>query len=176
MSCFSRILFVSVITWGISLYIHQEMKSRLVWNHHALRYSQYLKFWTFAKICLLTWPYLSVTQFTCIWVGYLTTLSVSRQHIVGYRIINKGGAVGGMRIQKGNWSTLRKSAPLPLCPPQIPHDLTWDWSRRLTTLFAWADSTTFERIYTDKILPTIVDTLKFISKSENSKLLTIKPT
>jgi hypothetical protein len=35
------------------------------------------------------------------------------------------GAVGGMRIGRGNRSTRRKPAILPLCPPQIPHDLTW---------------------------------------------------
>jgi hypothetical protein len=29
-----------------------------------------------------------------------------------------------MRIGRGNRSTRRKSAPMPLCPPQIPHDLT----------------------------------------------------
>jgi hypothetical protein len=35
------------------------------------------------------------------------------------------GAVSGMKIGSGNGSTRRKSAPVPLCPPQIPHDLTW---------------------------------------------------
>jgi hypothetical protein len=52
------------------------------------------------------------------------------------------GAVGGMRIGRGNRSTRRKPATVPLCPPQIPHDLTWSrtqaaavGSRRLT---AWA--------------------------------------
>jgi hypothetical protein len=35
------------------------------------------------------------------------------------------GAVGGMRIGRGNRSTRRKPVPVPLCPPQIPHDLTW---------------------------------------------------
>jgi hypothetical protein len=35
-------------------------------------------------------------------------------------------AVGGMRIGKGNRSTLRKPAAAPLCPPQIPHELAWD--------------------------------------------------
>jgi hypothetical protein len=52
------------------------------------------------------------------------------------------GAVGGMRIGRGNLSTRRKPVLVPLCPPQIPHDLTWTrtraaavWSRRLT---AWA--------------------------------------
>jgi hypothetical protein len=39
------------------------------------------------------------------------------------------GAVGGMRIGRGNRSTQRKPAPVPLCPPQIPHDLTRDGSR-----------------------------------------------
>jgi hypothetical protein len=51
-------------------------------------------------------------------------------------------AVGGTKIGRGNRSTRRKPAPSSLCPPQIPHDLTWDrtqaavvGSRRLT---AWA--------------------------------------
>jgi hypothetical protein len=34
------------------------------------------------------------------------------------------GSVGGMKIGRGNQSTRRKPAPLQLCPPQIPHDLT----------------------------------------------------
>jgi hypothetical protein len=52
------------------------------------------------------------------------------------------GAVRGMRIYRGNQGTRRKPAPVPLCLPQIPHDLTWArsrdaamTSRRLT---AWA--------------------------------------
>jgi hypothetical protein len=52
------------------------------------------------------------------------------------------GAVGGMRIGRRNRNTRRKPAPVPLDPPQIPHDLTWArtqsavvGSRRLT---AWA--------------------------------------
>jgi hypothetical protein len=35
------------------------------------------------------------------------------------------GAIGGMKIGRGNRSTRRKPAPVPLCTPQIPHDLTW---------------------------------------------------
>jgi hypothetical protein len=34
------------------------------------------------------------------------------------------GAIGGMKIGRGNRSTRGKSAPAPLCPPQIPHDQT----------------------------------------------------
>jgi hypothetical protein len=42
---------------------------------------------------------------------------------------DEGGRVGGMRVDKANQCTWRKPAPLPLFPPQIPHDLTWDRSR-----------------------------------------------
>jgi hypothetical protein len=38
-------------------------------------------------------------------------------------IDNECGAVDGMRIGKGNKSTRRKPAPVPLRPLQIPHDL-----------------------------------------------------
>jgi hypothetical protein len=31
------------------------------------------------------------------------------------------GEIGGVMIGRGNRSTQRKSAPVPLCPPQIPH-------------------------------------------------------
>jgi hypothetical protein len=34
------------------------------------------------------------------------------------------GGTGGMQIGTGNRSTRRKPALVPLCPPQIPHDLT----------------------------------------------------
>jgi hypothetical protein len=34
------------------------------------------------------------------------------------------GAIGGMKIGRGNRSTRRKPAPAPLCPPQITHDQT----------------------------------------------------
>jgi hypothetical protein len=42
------------------------------------------------------------------------------------------GAIGGMKIGKGNRSTRRNPAPAPLCLPQIPHDLTWARTQRLT--------------------------------------------
>jgi hypothetical protein len=43
-----------------------------------------------------------------------------RLHGVLDGLINECGAVGGMRIGKGDGSTRRKPAPEPLCPPQIP--------------------------------------------------------
>jgi hypothetical protein len=52
------------------------------------------------------------------------------------------GAAGGMSIGRGNRSTRRKPTPVPLCPPQIPHDLTWDRTRAAAVgsqrLTAWA--------------------------------------
>jgi hypothetical protein len=42
------------------------------------------------------------------------------------RMIDEGdcGAIGVMQIGRGNRSTGRKPAPVPLCPPQIPYDQT----------------------------------------------------
>jgi hypothetical protein len=40
-------------------------------------------------------------------------------------MINEYGAVGGMRIGRGNRSTLREPVPLPLYPRKIAHELTW---------------------------------------------------
>jgi hypothetical protein len=34
------------------------------------------------------------------------------------------GEIGGMMIGRGNRSTRRKAAPVPLCPPQTPHALS----------------------------------------------------
>jgi hypothetical protein len=35
------------------------------------------------------------------------------------------GAIGGIKIRRGNQNTRRKSTSVPLWPPQIPHGLTW---------------------------------------------------
>jgi hypothetical protein len=53
------------------------------------------------------------------------------------QMIDEGdcGAIGGLKIGRGNRSTRRKPAPAPLCPPQIPLDQTRAaavGSRRLT--------------------------------------------
>jgi hypothetical protein len=44
---------------------------------------------------------------------------------------NKRGAVGGTRIGRRKRITRRKLAQAPLRPPQIPHEVTWDRTRRL---------------------------------------------
>jgi hypothetical protein len=52
------------------------------------------------------------------------------------------GAFGGMEIGRGNRSTRRKPSPVPLCPPQIPFDLTRARTRAAAVgsqrLTAWA--------------------------------------
>jgi hypothetical protein len=70
------------------------------------------------------------------------------------------GAVGGIRICRGNRSTSRKPTPVPLYPPQIPHDLTWArtqatvvGSRRLT---AW-DMARPQKAVTVKVYLKVVD-------------------
>jgi hypothetical protein len=65
-------------------------------------------------------------------VCYLTILSVLRLYSIDGRMINEYGAIGRMRIGGENQSTRRKPAPVSLCPPQIPHDMTWDQTWAIT--------------------------------------------
>jgi hypothetical protein len=65
-------------------------------------------------------------------MGWGDTVHLVRRPLIGLlyqrRIIDyddECGPVGGMRIGRGHRRTRRKPAPTPLCPPQIPHDLTW---------------------------------------------------
>jgi hypothetical protein len=44
-------------------------------------------------------------------------------------MINEYRAIGGMRISRRNRNSRGKVAPIPLCLPQIPHDLTWNRTR-----------------------------------------------
>jgi hypothetical protein len=45
------------------------------------------------------------------------------------QLTDEYGSVGGMGIGRGKPCIQRKPAPVPLCPPQIPHKLTWDWTQ-----------------------------------------------
>jgi hypothetical protein len=49
-----------------------------------------------------------------------------RLYSVDDKMINEYGAIGGMRIDKGDWNMCSKPAPLPRCPPHIPHDLAYN--------------------------------------------------
>jgi hypothetical protein len=57
------------------------------------------------------------------------TLWVLTLYSVDDRMINVYGAAGGTVTDGINWSTRRKSVPMPLCPPQIPHDQNWEWTQ-----------------------------------------------
>jgi hypothetical protein len=57
---------------------------------------------------------------------------VTLRSLLAYCTIGDCGAIGRMRIGRGNWSTWRKPAPAPLCPPQIHHDHTRARTRGLT--------------------------------------------
>jgi hypothetical protein len=66
------------------------------------------------------------------WVGggaRLSPLGTSATIWQSWMIDDEYGTVGGMRIGRGNQSIRRKPAQVPLCPPQIPHKLTWDQAR-----------------------------------------------
>jgi hypothetical protein len=79
-------------------------------------------------------------------VCYLTTLSVSRLYSVDDGMIDEHGAAGGMRTGKGNWSTWRKSVPVPLHSPKILHDLTLDRTRAAS---CWKPTTSEPLKYND---------------------------
>jgi hypothetical protein len=92
-----------------------------------------------------TWV-LIVCEFSFLGWGGLSPFGTSAIAGLLYqlRMIDDGdsGAIDGMKICRGNRSTWRKPAPMPLCPPQIPHYLTLArtrvaavGNRRLT---AWA--------------------------------------
>jgi hypothetical protein len=46
------------------------------------------------------------------------------------RMISEYEEVVGMRVGRESGCTQRKPTPVPLYPPQIPHDLTWDQTRQ----------------------------------------------
>jgi hypothetical protein len=59
-------------------------------------------------------------------------------------MIDEYGAVDGVRFSGRDQSTRRAPSTVPLCPPQIPHDLNWDRTRAAEVgsrlLTAWAMS------------------------------------
>jgi hypothetical protein len=54
------------------------------------------------------------------------------------------GAIGGMKIGRGNLSTRRKSAAAPLCTPQIPHDQTSARSRPAVVRSQWRTALSYD--------------------------------
>jgi hypothetical protein len=98
---------------------------------------------------LMNWKITDIFGILCggsnfMFVCHLRMLSALRLYSVHDKMINEYGAVGEMRIGKGYWNMCRKPAPLPLCPPHIPHDLAynliWAAAVRGGWLTAWAVS------------------------------------
>jgi hypothetical protein len=102
-----------------------------------------LGFWQFLSSSSWRYPYIYFFLFLGVgwdWVHWVRRPLTGLLH-QARTIDDECGAVGGMRIGRGNQSTWRKPAPVPLRSPQILHHLTWarTWaaavgSRRLT---AW---------------------------------------
>jgi hypothetical protein len=79
------------------------------------------------------------------------------------------GAVNGMNVLQGNRSTRRKPAPVTVCPPQIPLDLTRP-RNRATAVGSWR-LTTWPRPYQYLM---IFWYSEFSSGTRPSKLLLLK--
>jgi hypothetical protein len=62
------------------------------------------------------------------------------------------GAVSGMRIVGGNWSTLRKCASVQFSMPQIPHDLVWEAGLCHYSQRTWSVKDAFREIRVSWIL------------------------
>jgi hypothetical protein len=92
-----------------------------------------MSFIYFVSVVYLTTLSVVVNFFSFLWWG-----ETESTWYVGllYRpqMIDECGAVGGMRIGRGNRGTWRKPAQVPLCPPQIPHDPTWARTRATNRL------------------------------------------
>jgi hypothetical protein len=92
------------------------------------------------KICWKWWQGILILSPNppMLWVSWL--------YNVKDRMINESGPVSGMRIGRGNWGSRRKPVTMPLCLPQIQHDLTWDWTQASTLGNCWP--TTWGMAYT----------------------------
>jgi hypothetical protein len=138
----------TITFWAISEQVHKQTNKYpiLCMNIHKLETRFRISLWSlfFCVVMLCTGRYRSCNQLIPIasgWptyciiflVGYLTTLSITKLHGIDM-MMNKYETISGMRIGRGNQSTRRKPAPVPLCPSKISYDLTWDRTRRLT---AW---------------------------------------
>jgi hypothetical protein len=54
-------------------------------------------------------------------LGPLGTAATNRPIVPAASDYDDDGEIGGMMIGRGNRSTRRKPAPVPLCPPQTTH-------------------------------------------------------
>jgi hypothetical protein len=90
-------------------------------RNHIMTYNRIQTIKTFTQV------HIACTYLFFLWGRtYVTRYCVHFLPIVQPQMIDEGdcGAIGGMKIGRGNRSTRRKSAPAPFCPPQIPLDQT----------------------------------------------------
>jgi hypothetical protein len=115
--------------------IHTPSNCNVTDSHYSWSSDQqsFFAFWNFKL-----WNYFFLVGWD--WLGTAATTGLLYQP----QMVDDGdcGAVGGMKIDRGNRSTRRKPASVPLCPPQIPHGLTRVRTRAAAVgskwLIAWA--------------------------------------
>jgi hypothetical protein len=69
--------------------------------------------------CVLYWPF--ILEVVWDWVHLVRRPLIGLLYQPQMMVDNECGAVGGMRIGRGNRNTRRNPAPMPRCPPQTPH-------------------------------------------------------
>jgi hypothetical protein len=79
--------------------------------------------------CEILKSYVPVSNFTKFFLhrvklSPLCTAATVRPTVPATDYDDDCGAIGGMKFGRGKRSTRRQPAPVPLCPPQIPHDLS----------------------------------------------------
>jgi hypothetical protein len=99
--------------------------------------------------------YIHLIHLTWVRLGPLGTAAINRP-ILPVLGDYDGGEIGWMTIVRGNRSTQRKPAAVPLCPPQTPHAAAVE-SQRLT---AWATARPFNWL----------STLRFLAPSKVKKM------
>jgi hypothetical protein len=110
---------------------HVSLQQQIGWGHKAL---------LFLIITVLSRVRLSP-------LGTAATTNLPYQP----QMIDDGdcGAIGGIKIGRGNRSSRRKPAPASLCPPQIPHDQTRARTRTAAVgsqqLTAWSMTSPYHR-------------------------------
>jgi hypothetical protein len=73
-------------------------------------------------------PNSNLAEDTNLWMLNILGAGYDRVHLVRRplvaQVMDEYGTVSGVRTGRGNRNSWRKPALVPLCPPQIPHDLT----------------------------------------------------
>jgi hypothetical protein len=97
------------------------------WQYKETNWTVLAKRWTWSRRKNTLWVKDVTVFFYYWWGGTKSTRYCGTSGLLhNPQMIDEGdrGAIGGMKIGRGNRSTSRKPASAPLCPPQIPHDQT----------------------------------------------------